>query len=150
MQYRVVMAPPPVTSYATDIEAKSKINLIAEVFMSSVPLHANLQYKIVYRIIVGAILVDQVSSVVTFRNDEYFHKVLRAQPVSVLDVDDLCQNSTKGEYCPSKTAVLDAMFTEKMDFIEVGKFLYCGGCYCCDRINNDDFSFAFMCRNECI
>lgn len=129
LQYQVAMAPPPITSYAIEVEAKSKINLIAEIFMSSKPLQVNLQYKIVYQIIVGAVLVDQVSTVVTFRNDDYFHALIGGrQAVHVLDMNELCHNSTKGENCPSKSAVFDAIFSEKMDFIEVGQFLICGCC----------------------
>ena len=122
LQYNNVMTFPPVKSYALNFPAESEqATTISEFTFLSKHFNINAQYKFVYQIFVDSQFVDQVSTVVTYRDDDYFHNLLGLEKINLVDVDNLCDDIEPGGSCPFKSDVLKEMFTEKIDFIEVGK-----------------------------
>jgi hypothetical protein len=127
MQYVKAFEFPPVTSHSLSDPAV-KMTTISEFHF---PVHAfklDIRYKLVYQVFVGGVLVDQMTTVVTYKDNDYFRAQLGLEKIALVDVEMLCDTSIsegggegEGESCSLLDTVRDELFTEQFDFIEVGE-----------------------------
>lgn len=119
LEYVKVFEFPPVLAISPRDEVH-KTTTLSELYFSPSVFNVNVQYKLVYQIYIGDKFIDQIATVVTYKDNSYFRKQLGIPPIELVNVNELC-DIDEGEACPLLESVRDSLFTESFDFIEVGK-----------------------------
>ena len=120
MQYKKAFEFPPVTSYSPVMD-DVKLTTISEFFLPSAPFQLDIRYKLVYEVYIGDTIMDQVTTVVTYKDSDYFRAQLGLQKINLVDVEKLCENENESDTCSLLDSVCDSLFTQRFDFIEVGE-----------------------------
>jgi hypothetical protein len=113
----------PVLLSSPASEEHLKLTTISAFHMEGIGLEKEIRYKFVYDIFVGTIQVDQVSTIVTYMSNDFFRKKLGLQPINLINTEEMCREEGDGKYCPLLEEVVNEVFTESFDFIEIGMCL---------------------------